>query len=441
MKKAEELKKAAEEAAKKAAESSSDSGSDSDSSSNNSGSSSSSSSSEQLKVPAKRSRAASNVSKASKASSASKSSAKKARKTSADQRVPSKKKADSSDSSSSDSDSSDSDKKPQPKKQAAKATKKDSSSDSDSGSDSDSSDKDAKMKKNDKKAASSSSGSDEDSDSSSSSSGSGSDEKPANGATTAATKEEKKTSEPADENDPNFGKTELFVQGLDFNTDDNSLRAAFEPHGTLTKVKLIYNKGKAFVEFESHDQAKAALNALNEKEIDGRQVWIEFSGNPAGGYKPGAAAGEATTIFCGNLSFKSDRNSIEQFFGSVAQVKDVRVAVHEDGNPKGFAHIEFHTPDDAKKVMNELAGQYLDGRAVRLDLSVPRAGGGGGGGRGGRGGFGGDRGRGGFGGRGRGGDRGGRGGRGGPRGGGRGGSFGGRGGSFGGGASFNNPGS
>lgn len=237
------------------------------------------------------------MSKASKASAASKNSGSKARKTSEDQRVPAKKskaKSSSSDSSS-DSDDNDSgsdsssDAKPAAKKAAAK---KDSSSDSGS----DSSDK--------KKKSDSDSSSGDDSDSSSSS---GSDEK-ANGATAANTGKaaEKKDLAPADENDPNFGKTELFVQGLSFDTDENGLRNAFDPHGTLTKVKLIYGKGKAFVEFESHDQARAALAALNETEIDGRQVWIEFSGNPAGGYKPGASAGEATTIFCGNLSFKSD---------------------------------------------------------------------------------------------------------------------------------------
>lgn len=110
--------------------------------------------------------------------------------------------------------------------------------------------------------------------------------------------------------------------------------------------------------------------------------------------------------------------------------------MHEDGNPKGFCHVEFNSHEDAKRALDQLAGQYLDGRAVRLDLSVPRAAGGGdrggrGGGRGGRGGFG-DRG-----GRGRGGDRGGRGGRGGSRG-----SFGGRGGFRGGAAPVNNnPGS
>jgi nucleolin len=232
-------------------------------------------------VPAKRARAGSNVSKESK------NSGTKARKTSEDKRVPAKKSK--KDSSSSDSDSS-SDAKPA----AKKAAKKDSSSDSDSDSD----------KKDTKKKSDSSSGDDSDSSSSS-----GSAEKASNGATAADTKvEEKKTSEaaPVDKNDPNFGKVELFVQGCSFDSDENSLRTHFEAHGTLTKVKVLYGKGKAFIEYESHEQAAAALAALNETEIDGRQVWIEFSGNPAGGYKPGASSGEATTIFCGNLSFKSD---------------------------------------------------------------------------------------------------------------------------------------
>ena len=102
--------------------------------------------------------------------------------------------------------------------------------------------------------------------------------------------------------------------------------------------------------------------------------------------------------------------------------------MNEEGRPKGFAHVEFATPEGAKKAL-ELNGQELDGRGLRLDLSTPRTGGGGGsfgGDRGGRGGFGGGRGgdrggfRGGF-----GGDRGGRGGFGGGRGGFRGGSRGG----------------
>lgn len=59
-----------------------------------------------------------------------------------------------------------------------------------------------------------------------------------------------------------------------------------KPHGTLTKVKLLRGKGKAFVEYETHEQAWKALKACNEKILDGFNVWIEFSGQAAGGFKP-----------------------------------------------------------------------------------------------------------------------------------------------------------
>jgi nucleolin len=297
-------------------------------------------------------------------------------------------------------------------KKASKKTKKADSSSS-SGSDSDSSE--AKPAKK-KAAASSSSGSDD--------SSSEEEAKPV--------EKKEEVSAPvvaeSDPNDPNAGKLELFVQGVSFDTTDDSLRAHFECHGTLAKCKLLYNKGKAFVEFEDHETAKAALAATNETTLDGRQIWVEFSQQAAGGYKPGGmsgASGEANTLFVGNLSFHTDQDGLSNFFRSAGTVTGVRIAMHEDGNPKGFAHVEFASPAEAQAGLG-LAGQSLDGRQIRLDLSVPRAPGGGrGGGRGGRGGDrGGDRGFGGgrgFGDRGRGGGFGGRG-RGGGFGGDRGGS-------------------
>jgi nucleolin len=229
-----------------------------------------------------------------------------------------------------------------------------------------------------------------------------------------------------DPNSPNFGKTELFIQGLSFDTEEWGLKALFEPHGEITKCKVM--RGKAFVEYTEHAAAVKALAACNEANLDGRQIWVEFSGQAAGGYKPqGESGDEPTTLFVGNLGFRTTRETIEYFFSQTCSVKEVRIALGEDERPRGFAHVEFNNHDDAKKALS-LAGQMLDGREIRLDLSASkRSGGGDRGGRGGGRGFG-DRG-------GRGGGRGfgDRGGRGGGFGGGRGfGDRGGRGGGFGG---------
>ena len=56
--------------------------------------------------------------------------------------------------------------------------------------------------------------------------------------------------------DGNDGKTEIFVQGLSFDTDESGLRAFFSPYGELVKCKLIMSqgrsKGKAFLEYADH---------------------------------------------------------------------------------------------------------------------------------------------------------------------------------------------
>lgn len=69
------------------------------------------------------------------------------------------------------------------------------------------------------------------------------------------TKEEVENDQPAasTEEDPDAGKTELFVANISFDTTDEALEAHFAPYGTLTKCKLMYNKGKAFIEYEAHE--------------------------------------------------------------------------------------------------------------------------------------------------------------------------------------------
>jgi RNA recognition motif-containing protein len=59
-------------------------------------------------------------------------------------------------------------------------------------------------------------------------------------------------------NDEHTGKVELFATGLSFDTTEDSLRGMFSPYGTLTKVKLLNGKGKAFIEYDNHASARKA---------------------------------------------------------------------------------------------------------------------------------------------------------------------------------------
>jgi nucleolin len=81
------------------------------------------------------------------------------------------------------------------------------------------------------------------------------------------------------------------------------------------------------------------------------------------------------------LSYQSTKESLEEFFGKCGPVKGVRIAVNEDGRPRGFAHVEFDSEDAVTKAVG-LSGQQLDGRNIRIDVAASRSSRGGFGGRG-----------------------------------------------------------
>jgi len=53
----------------------------------------------------------------------------------------------------------------------------------------------------------------------------------------------------------------------------------------------------------------------------------------------------------GNLSFDTVADSLREFFSECGEIRDVRIPMRDDGKPKGFAHVEFDSPEAAKAAM------------------------------------------------------------------------------------------
>jgi len=108
----------------------------------------------------------------------------------------------------------------------------------------------------------------------------------------------------------------------------------------------------------------------------GRFLRINLSSDkPSGDRPPRAAQDNSTTIFVGSLSYNSTEDSIRSFFGTCGDIKGVRIALDEEGNIKGFAHVEFFASDAAEKA-TQLNGADLDGRNIKVDMAGNKSGGG-----------------------------------------------------------------
>lgn len=72
----------------------------------------------------------------------------------------------------------------------------------------------------------------------------------------------------------------LFVGGLSYDTDENTLRSAFEECGTVASAAVITDrmsgrsKGFGFVEMSTDEEANTAIERWDGKELDGRRVQV-----------------------------------------------------------------------------------------------------------------------------------------------------------------------
>lgn len=74
--------------------------------------------------------------------------------------------------------------------------------------------------------------------------------------------------------------SKLFVGGLPFSTTNDDLQNMFAAHGTVTSANVITDrdtgrsKGFGFVEYESAEEAQAAIKALDGSEQGGRTIVV-----------------------------------------------------------------------------------------------------------------------------------------------------------------------
>ncbi len=72
----------------------------------------------------------------------------------------------------------------------------------------------------------------------------------------------------------------IYVGNLHYGVDEEDLRGIFEEYGEVKSVKLIMDKftgkskGFAFVEMGTSEAGQAAISALNEAELEGRNMKV-----------------------------------------------------------------------------------------------------------------------------------------------------------------------
>jgi RNA recognition motif-containing protein len=99
---------------------------------------------------------------------------------------------------------------------------------------------------------------------------------------------EKGTMQPSQNSNNDAGKdpSKLYIGNLSYSMGEDDLRNVFSEYGEIEECKLITDyrtgrsKGFAFVKFSSAEEASAAIEALNEQDIEGRKIFVKVAMPP-----------------------------------------------------------------------------------------------------------------------------------------------------------------
>ncbi|MGM0595706.1 MAG: RNA recognition motif domain-containing protein [Myxococcota bacterium] len=78
-------------------------------------------------------------------------------------------------------------------------------------------------------------------------------------------------------------------------------------------------------------------------------------------------------IFVGNLSYDLTEDELSQAFEQYGELSSVKIITNRfNGKSRGFGFVEFEDEESGQKAIDELNGQELKGRPLRVDKARPK---------------------------------------------------------------------
>ena len=122
--------------------------------------------------------------------------------------------------------------------------------------------------------------------------------------------------------------------------------------------------GYGFVQFFKSSDADKALKLLQGKKLSDHCLELKRSNRAAqssvnskesvkSGGKP-VPSGSTTKLVVRNVPFEATSREVEEIFKTFGSLKSVRLPKKVTGSHRGFAFVDFHSKEEAKKAYEAL---------------------------------------------------------------------------------------
>mmetsp|Transcript_28704 Transcript_28704/g.80237 ORF Transcript_28704/g.80237 Transcript_28704/m.80237 type:complete len:615 (+) Transcript_28704:516-2360(+) len=178
--------------------------------------------------------------------------------------------------------------------------------------------------------------------------------------------------------------TNVFVKNLPEDATEEDIRTLFEKYGKVTSgvVKVDdHDKTKVFgfFNFENHEAARAACEALNNTEYKGRTVYVARAQKKAERQAELKAkwnqirserTNKGTNLYIKNLDDDMGEEALREEFAKFGNITSIAIMKDDKNNTsKGFGFVCFASPEEANKAISEMNGKVLGSKPLYVALA------------------------------------------------------------------------
>lgn len=187
----------------------------------------------------------------------------------------------------------------------------------------------------------------------------------------------------ADELKANY--TNVYVKNIDTSVTDKEFEDLFAQYGTITSASLSKDaegnsRGFGFVDFENHEAAVAAVEALDGTDFKEKKLYVgraqkKYEREEELKKQHEALRIEKSSKYVGvnlyikNLDDSIDDEKLREAFAVHGTITSAKVMTDDHGKSKGFGFVCFSTPEEATKAVAEMNQQLVAGKPLYVALA------------------------------------------------------------------------
>uniref|UniRef100_A0A8C7GH73 Polyadenylate-binding protein n=1 Tax=Oncorhynchus kisutch TaxID=8019 RepID=A0A8C7GH73_ONCKI len=183
--------------------------------------------------------------------------------------------------------------------------------------------------------------------------------------------------------------TNVYIKNFGEDMDDEKLRELFGKYvpGPALSIRVMTDdsgksRGFGFVSFERHEDAQRAVDEMNGKDFNGRQVYVgraqkkgerqtELKRKFEQMKQDRMTRYQGVNLYVKNLDDGLDDERLRKEFSPFGTITSAKVMM-EGGRSKGFGFVCFSSPEEATKAVTEMNGRIVATKPLYFMAAIPQ---------------------------------------------------------------------